>query len=104
VYIWDLRDLRPVFRSRSAGEDTVIIPVRIAGIPGGNAPAVPSGARFNLSQHDCAVANDARQQLGVQVMTMHNAPTPEPIAANAPGDASAATDAAPTAADAGARP
>jgi hypothetical protein len=103
LYIWDLRNDQIVFRSRDEGNDTVIIPVRIAGMPGGGRPVPAPSAQLTLSQHDCAVANVARQQLGVQTLDLRHAPAPPPSPvgdAGAPSTAAAvgatpAADAAP---------
>lgn len=74
VYIWDLSNDRMVFRTRGSGEDTVIIPIRIAGMPGGGRPVPRPSNTLALTQHDCSVANLARRQLGVAVIEMGNVP------------------------------
>lgn len=78
VYIWDLRNEQVVLRARSQGTETVILPVRIAGLPGGGRPVPPPTARFTVSQHDCAVATVVRELLGVRSLTMPHAPETEP--------------------------
>lgn len=93
LYVWDLRDGRPVFRTRGEGNETVIIPVRIAGMPGGGRPVPQPTGRLNLAQHDCAVANQARMQLGVEVLSMRNAPRPEAVDADGGGEPSDAATA-----------
>jgi hypothetical protein len=74
VYVWDLRNEQILLRARGDSSDSMLIPVRIAGIPGGGAPIPHASDRLTLTQHDCAVANIAREQLGVEVLSLHNAP------------------------------
>lgn len=93
VYVYDLRGPRAVLRARGEGNDLILVPFRIGGVP---APA-PSAARSRtptVSQHDCSVANTVRSALGVSPMgILHTPPEPEspPTAdASSPTDAAAA--------------
>lgn len=96
VYVWDLRDARLVLRARGDAGSTMIIPVRIAGIPGGGAPVPHGGSALTLTEHDCSVANVVREQLGIQSLTVHSSAEPPPIGTRPDTTAppSSATDAA----------
>jgi hypothetical protein len=83
IYVWDVHDERLVLRARDEGTDTMILPVRIAGMPGGGQPVPAPTGQLTLSQHDCAVANAARQQLGVQGLDLRHAPPVAPPADDA---------------------
>ncbi len=97
VYVYDLRDGRPLLRARAEGNDLVLVPFRIAGLP---APpqGAPRGRAPTVSQHDCSVANGVRRALGVPVMGLTHGPEPastEPEtvdAATASSDASSPRD------------
>ena len=71
LYIWDLRTERLLLRARADSSQVVLVPIDIAGVtPTHRARIAPD---FNLTQHDCAVANAAREQLGVDVLSLQNA-------------------------------
>ncbi len=95
IYIWDLRDSRIVLRARGDAGSTMIIPVRIAGIPGGGGPVPRGGNALTLTEHDCSVANVVREQLGIQTLSAGSAAQMQP--GTTPQDAATpqgATDAA----------
>jgi hypothetical protein len=97
-YAWDLESERPLLRARAAGSETVLVPVRIAGLRGGGAPIpAPSGA-LTVTMHDCSLANRVKTLLGAATDDAPSAPTVEtPAEAAARGnDASASTDASPS--------
>jgi hypothetical protein len=73
VYIWDLRTSQPMLRARGDAGTTMIVPIRIAGIPGGGRPVPQVGASATLAEHDCSVANVVREQLGIQTLSLHGA-------------------------------
>lgn len=87
VYVYDLRARRPVLRARGRGDDLVLIPFQISGVPRPARPArlPPPG----LSQHDCSVANAVRTVAGVATLGMQHAPSPQGPDAQAPVDATA---------------
>jgi hypothetical protein len=90
VYVYDLRDGRPLVRTRGEGNDLVLVPFRIAGLPA-PAPGAPRGRPLNVSQHDCSIANSVRRAIGVPVTGLVHGPEPETREAD---DASAESDAA----------
>lgn len=104
VFIWDLRDSRVMLRARGDSGTTMIIPIRIAGMPGGGRPVPQVGASATLAEHDCSVANVVREQLGIQTLSVHNAgdlqaqdaPSGSPVATNDGGTTVSTADAAPT--------
>lgn len=87
VYVWDVPARRLLLRVRGAGDDVVVIPFRISGIP-----AAPPSNRLrstSVSGHDCSIANDVKRALGVTTPGLDHAPeppSPEPDA-GARGDA-----------------
>lgn len=94
VYVYDLRDGRPLLRTRGEGNDLVLVPFRIAGLPA-PAPGSARGPSPNVSQHDCAIANSVRHAIGVPVMGLMHGPDPETresVDASAASDASIAHD------------
>ncbi len=92
VYVFDVTTGRPLLRVRGEGNDLVLVPFRIAGVPAPAANA-PRGRTPTVSQHDCSVANSVRSALGVSPMGLTHGPAPEPFDPSA-ADASSATDAA----------
>ncbi len=88
VYVYDLNDGRPLLRARGEGNDLVLVPFRIAGLP---APArtAPVGRVPNVSQHDCSVANTVRAAIGVPAMGITHGPDPNE---REPEDAAAASN------------
>lgn len=105
VYVWDLRTEQLVLRARGEGQDSVIVPVRIAGMPGGGqtVPQVNSG--LTLSLHDCSIAAAVRQQLGDEPAGLPHAPVAAPVATDAAtGDGTAAPSAEPSASAGSAAP
>lgn len=103
-YAFDLESERPLLRSRAEGNETVIVPVRIGGMPGGGGriPA-PSGA-LTVTMHDCSLANRVKAALGVGADDARSAPTVEsPAAAAARGNDASANDASADAAASDAR-
>ncbi len=73
VYIWDVPAQRLVLRDRSDGDRVVLIPFRLAGMPG---PPPHSGAPSRpatVSQHDCSVAGAVRSTLGAPLLGMDHA-------------------------------
>jgi|LNFM01.1.fsa_nt_gb hypothetical protein len=100
-YAWDLESEQPLLRARAIGSETVIVPVRIAGMPGGGRPVpAPSGA-LTVTMHDCSLANRVKALLGVATDDARSAPdvpTPAETAASgadaqANGDASVSSGA-----------
>ncbi len=94
VYVYDLADGRPLLRARGEGNDLVLVPFRIAGIPAPPRGSSP-GRVPNLSQHDCAIANSVRSAIGAPMMGIAHGPDPsarEPDDAAVASDASAARD------------
>jgi hypothetical protein len=94
VYVFDLSDGRSLLRARGEGNDLVLVPFRIAGLPAPQRGASP-GRIPNVSQHDCAVANSVRSAIGVPMMGITHGPDPaerEPDDANVASDASAPHD------------
>ncbi len=96
VYVYDLRDGRQVLRARGTGDGLVLVPFRIAGLPSPPADS-PRGRAPTVSQHDCAVANDARAVLGIPRLGMSNAPDAPPPSPDggAPADAVSPANAPP---------
>lgn len=95
-YAWDLESEQPLVRARATGSETVIVPVRIAGMPGGGRPIpAPSGA-LTVTMHDCSLANRVKGLLGVATDDARSAPdVPTPAETAARGnDASVSADAA----------
>ncbi len=88
VYVYDLSDGRPLVRTRGEGNDLVLVPFRIAGLPA-PAPGAPRGRSPNVSQHDCSIANSVRHAIGVPVTGLLHGPDPE---TREPDDASTASD------------
>ncbi len=91
LYAWELDSERPLLRARAEGDETVIIPVRIGGMPGGGSPIpAPSGA-LTVTMHDCSLANRIKALLNVSTDGLRappEVPTPAETAAAA-GDAGA---------------
>lgn len=95
-YAFDLESERPLVRARAEGNETVIVPVRIGGMPGGG-QAIPSASgALTVTMHDCSLANRVKTLLGVGADDARSAPTVEsPSQAAARGnDASVSADAA----------
>lgn len=84
VYVFDLREQKPVLRARGTGEGLLLIPFQISGLP--RAPAQRGSSRpVTVSQHDCSVANSVRTALGVPVMGLSHAPDPPAAPASSDG-------------------
>jgi hypothetical protein len=97
-YAWDLESERPLLRARAQGDETVIIPVRIGGMPGGGRPIpAPSGA-LTVTMHDCSLANRVKSLLGVGADDARAAPEVTSPAESA----QRSNDAGPSASDAAA--
>jgi hypothetical protein len=97
-YAFDLESERPLVRARAAGDETVIVPVRIGGMPGGGQAIPAANGALTVTMHDCSLANRVKAMLGVGADDARSAPTVEsPAAAAARGnDASTNSDAAAT--------
>lgn len=88
VYVYDLTDGKALLRARGEGNDLVLVPFRIAGVPAPPRGTSP-GRVPNVSQHDCAVANTVRSAMGVPMMGITHGPDPS---AREPEDAGAASN------------
>jgi hypothetical protein len=88
IYVYDLNDGRPLLRARNGGDSVVLVPFRIAGLPGPPASA-PRGRGPSVNQHDCSAAQAVRDALGLAAPGLTHVPEPESEAT----DASVATDA-----------
>lgn len=86
VFVYDLAARRVVLRARGQGDDLVLIPFQISGVPRPARPMrlPPPG----LSQHDCSVANAVRAVAGVAPLGMQHPPSPPPADAQVAADAS----------------
>jgi hypothetical protein len=89
VYVYDLNDGRPLLRVRGQGDDVILVPFRIAGVPAPAANA-PRSRAPTVSQHDCSVANAVRGALGIEPLGLMHVPDPPPVE---PTDATTASDA-----------
>lgn len=93
VFVYDLAARQLVLRARGVGDDLVLIPFAIGGVP---RPARPSRLPPpGLSQHDCSVANAVRAVAGVSPLGLQHPPSPPPpseadaqVAVDASSDAS----------------
>ncbi len=95
LYVFDLEQEQPLMRVRDEGGGTMIIPFSLGA--GGRAVPRPAGPVLTVSQHDCSVANAARQLLGVTPQTMTD-PTQAPAVPQPnPGNSPPADAAAPAA-------
>lgn len=94
-YAFDLASERPLLRARAQGNETVIVPVRIGGMPGGGQAIPPPTGALTVTMHDCSLANRVKTLLGVGADDARSAPSVEsPSEAAARGDdASADRDA-----------
>ncbi len=94
-YAFDLESERPLVRARAEGNETVIVPVRIAGMPGGGQAIPAATGALTVTMHDCSLANRVKALLGVGADDARSAPTvesPAQAAARA-NDAAANADA-----------
>jgi hypothetical protein len=94
-YAFDLPTEQPLLRARAQGNETVIVPVRIAGMPGGGQAIPPPTGALTVTMHDCSLANRVKSLLGVATDDARSAPTVESPAQTAAqgNDASANRDA-----------
>lgn len=94
-YAFDLPTEQPLLRARAQGNETVIVPVRIAGMPGGGQAIPPPTGALTITMHDCSLANRVKSLLGVATDDARSAPTVESPAQTAArgNDASANRDA-----------
>ncbi|MDP3276406.1 MAG: hypothetical protein Q8Q09_14505 [Deltaproteobacteria bacterium] len=75
LYIWDFATERLLLRVRSQGDETVIVPVRIAGMPGGGQAVPAATGALTITMHDCSLANRGKALLGVGTSDLRNGPT-----------------------------
>ncbi len=91
LYAWELDGERPLVRARAEGDETVIIPVRIGGMPGGGRPIPAPSGELTVTMHDCSLANRVKALLHAETDGLRsppNVPTPAQTAAAA-GDGGA---------------